>query len=54
MTVTLSELSPQQHLLLVIDDLHAADQPTLLLLRHVLRGTDDATSGIVAMFIDTK
>ena len=38
----------------MIDDLHAADQPTLLLLRHVLRGTDDATVGIVGMFIDTE
>ena len=38
----------------MIDDLHAADQPTLLLLRHVLRGTDDARLGIVGMFIDTE
>ena len=38
----------------MIDDLHAADQPTLLLLRHVLRGTDDATVGIVGMFNDTE
>ena len=53
-TVTLSELSPDGTILLVIDDLHAADQPTLLLLRHVLRGTDEAKLGIVAMFIDTE
>ena len=38
----------------MIDDLHAADQPTLLLLRHVLRGTDDGRLGIVGMFIDTE
>ena len=53
-TVTLNELSPSGTILLVIDDLHAADQPTLLLLRHVLRGTDDAKLGMVAMFIDTE
>ena len=41
-------------ILLVIDDLHAADQPTLLLLRHVLRGTDDAKLGVVGMYIDTE
>ena len=54
MTATLNELSPSGTILLVIDDLHAADQPTLLLLRHVLRGTDDAKLGIVGMFIDTE
>ena len=53
-TATLNELSSNGSILLVIDDLHAADQPTLLLLRHVLRGTDDATLGIVGMFIDTE
>jgi DNA-binding SARP family transcriptional activator len=53
-TATLNELSSSGTILLVIDDLHAADQPTLLLLRHVLRGTDDATVGIVGMFNDTE
>ena len=53
-TATLNELSSNGTVLLVIDDLHAADQPTLLLLRHVLRGTDDANVGIVGMFIDTE
>ena len=53
-TATLNELSSSGSILLVIDDLHAADQPTLLLLRHVLRGTDDAKLGIVGMFIDTE
>ena len=53
-TATLNELSSNGSILLVIDDLHAADQPTLLLLRHVLRGTDDARLGIVGMFIDTE
>ena len=52
-TATLSELSGGT-VLLVIDDLHAADQPTLLLLRHVLRGTDDNKLGIIGMYIDTE
>ena len=53
-TATLLELSTRRPLLLVIDNLHMADQPTLLLLRHVLGGTDDATVGIVGMFNDTE
>jgi DNA-binding SARP family transcriptional activator len=53
-TATLNELSPDRPILLVIDDLHAADQPTLLLLRHVLGGTDDAMLGVVGMFVDTE
>ena len=53
-TETLGELSSGGPVLLVIDDLHAADQPTLMLLRHVLRGTDEAKIGIVGMFIDTE
>jgi DNA-binding SARP family transcriptional activator len=53
-TATLNELALGGTILLVIDDLHAADQPTLLLLRHVLRGTDDTALGIVGMFIDTE
>ena len=51
---TLNELSSRGPILFVIDNLHAADQPTLLLLRHVLRGVDDAKLGIVGMFIDTE
>jgi eukaryotic-like serine/threonine-protein kinase len=50
----LRELSSGGPVLLVIDDLHAADQPTLLLLRHALRGADDGTLGIVGMFTDTE
>ena len=38
----------------VVDDLHWADQPTLLLLRHVLRSIDPARLGIVGMYIDTE
>ena len=44
----------ERTLLLVVDDLHFADQPTLLLLRHVLRNIDRAKAGIVGMYIDTE
>jgi DNA-binding SARP family transcriptional activator/tetratricopeptide (TPR) repeat protein len=53
-TATLSELAGDGKLLLVVDDLHFADQPTLLLLRHVLRNIDPAKAGIVGMYIDTE
>ena len=53
-TATLSELSSNGTLLLVIDDLHWADQPTLLLMRHVLRNIDRANLGIVGMYTDTE
>ena len=54
MTATLSELSAARPVLLVLDDLHWADQPTLLLLRHVLRSTDDARLGVIGIYIDTE
>ncbi len=53
-TATLSELSSNGTILLVVDDLHWADQPTLLLMRHVLRNIERAKLGVVAMFIDTE
>jgi predicted ATPase len=54
-TATLNELSDRSTLLLlVVDDLHWADEATLLLLRHVLRGADPAKFGIVGMYIDTE
>jgi DNA-binding SARP family transcriptional activator/tetratricopeptide (TPR) repeat protein len=53
-TATLSELSSNGTILLVVDDLHWADQPTLLLLRHVLRNIDRAKLGVVGMYIDTE
>jgi DNA-binding SARP family transcriptional activator/tetratricopeptide (TPR) repeat protein len=53
-TATLGELSDNGTLLLVVDDLHWADQPTLLLMRHVLRNIDQAKLGIVGMYIDTE
>ncbi|HSZ36488.1 MAG TPA: BTAD domain-containing putative transcriptional regulator [Acidimicrobiales bacterium] len=51
---TLNELPGSGRLLLVVDDLHFADQPTLLLLRHVLRNIDPERIGIVGMYIDTE
>ncbi len=54
LTATLNELGSEHDVLLVIDNLQWADQPTLLLLRHVLRGTDGARLGIVAMYSDTE
>ena len=53
-TATFNELSEHSPLLLVVDDLHWADDATLLLLRHVLRGADPARLGIVGMYIDTE
>ncbi len=53
-TATLNELSTNGTMLLVVDDLHCADQPTLLLLRHVLRSTDAAKLGIIGIYIDTE
>jgi DNA-binding SARP family transcriptional activator len=53
-TATLNELSERRATLLVVDDLHRADQPTLLLLRHVLRSIDDARFGIIGIYNDTE
>ncbi len=51
---TLHELSSGGAVLLVVDDLHWADQPTLLLLRHVLRSIDAVRLGIIGMYNDTE
>jgi DNA-binding SARP family transcriptional activator/tetratricopeptide (TPR) repeat protein len=53
-TQTLNGLSAHGQVLLVLDDLHWADQPTLLLLRHVLRSADVVNLGIIAMYIDSE
>ena len=53
-TATLGELAENRRLLLVFDDLHFADQPTLLLLRHVVRNIDRVRAGIAGMYIDTE
>ena len=53
-TTTLNGLGSGRDVLLVVDNLHWADQPTLLLLRHVLHGTDGARLGIVATYTGTE
>lgn len=51
---TLSELSSNGSLLMVVDDLHFADQPSLLLLRHLLRNSEMVKLGIIGIYIDTE
>ncbi len=53
-TATLNEMSAGRPVLLVVDELHWADQPTLLLLRHVLRNVDTASLGVIGMYVDTE
>ncbi len=49
----LGSISAEQTVLLVIDDLHWAAKPTLLLLRHVLRSAEPLRLLIVATYRDT-
>src|SRR6185437_3552915 len=46
--------SREAPLVLVIEDAHWADTPTLLLLRHLARGASDARALLVATFRDTE
>jgi DNA-binding CsgD family transcriptional regulator len=46
-------VSRRQPLVLVIEDLHWADMPTLLLLRHLARGAPDARALLVSTYRDT-
>jgi DNA-binding SARP family transcriptional activator len=52
-TATLTEMAARQPVLLILDDLHWANQPTLLLLRNLLRNNEGVVPGIVALFRDT-
>ncbi len=52
-TATLTEMAVRGPVLLVIDDLHLADQPTLLLLRHILRTGDGSSPGIIGLCRDS-
>jgi class 3 adenylate cyclase len=49
----LSDASAERPVLLVVDDLHWAAKPTLLLLRHVLRSADPLRLLVVATYRDT-
>jgi DNA-binding CsgD family transcriptional regulator/tetratricopeptide (TPR) repeat protein len=50
----LANASGRHPILLAIEDLHWADGPTLLLLRHLARATGNARILVVATFRDTK
>ena len=47
-------IARSQPVVLVLDDLHWADKPTLLMLRQLVRSADDAPVLIVASFRDTE
>ncbi|MGH9009242.1 MAG: ATP-binding protein, partial [Acidimicrobiia bacterium] len=49
----LSEVSADRPVLLVVDDLHWAAKPTVLLLRHVLRSAEPLRLLVVATYRDT-
>ncbi len=51
---TFKELGIGGRVLVVFDDLHWADQPTLLLLRHVLRALDRTNVAIIGVYTDTE
>ncbi len=53
-TATLSDLSAVRPVLFVLDDVHWADQPTLLLLRHILRNTNEADVGVIATYAEAE
>ena len=50
----LSEAARDRPLILVLDDLHWADSPSLLLLRHVARSTRDAPLLILGTYRETE
>ena len=50
----LAELARSQPVVLVLDDLHWADTPTLLMLRQIVRSADASPVLIVASFRDTE
>ena len=53
-TAVTERITRQRPLLLVLDDLHWADQPTVLLLRHLLRGLSDQRVMILATYRDVE
>jgi len=53
-TLLLTGVAAVAPALLVLDDLHWADQPTLLLLRHVVRSASDAALLVVVCYRDVE
>ena len=49
-----SAIARSRPLLIVLEDLHWADRPTLLLLRHLLRSSHEASLCIVATYRETE
>src|SRR4029450_5264388 len=49
----LTMLSAEQPVVLVLDDLHWATKPTLLMVRHVVRTTDPARLLLVVTYRET-
>ena len=50
----LTDIARAQPVVLVLDDLHWADKPTLLMLRQLVRAADESPIMIVASFRDTE
>src|SRR3954447_14854963 len=50
----LTDIARAQPVVLVLDDLHWADKPTLLMMRQLVRASDDAPVMIVASYRDTE
>ncbi len=51
---TLSRLARERPVLLLVDDLHWADEPSLLLLRHLLRAPDPVALLVVATYRESE
>jgi tetratricopeptide (TPR) repeat protein len=49
----LSDLAAEQPIVLVLDDLHWATKPSLLMLRHLLRNTDETRLLVIGTYRDT-
>jgi predicted ATPase len=52
-TATVTELAEAASVVLVLDDLHWADKPTVLLLRHLIATLDQAAVLLVGTYRDT-
>ena len=52
--VTLAELATEDPVLLVMDDLHYADDSTMQLLRHVIRRARESRIGVVGTYVQAE